>query len=232
MSRPGYGEVLRDRSFQALSLANFVSLAGDQIARVALSVLVYDRTSSAALTGLTYALSYLPSVVGGPLLAGLADRRPRRSVMIWCDLLRAVLVLLMAVPGVPLPLLLALLAVVTLCEAPFDAARGAMMPDVLPGERYAIGGAVGQVVLQAAMVAGFADRWRAVAVRDAARAAGTRCAHVRRVRGAGADRAVRHSTRLELDEDDKATPLSDLRVAGRLVFGDRRFGRWYWSRGA
>jgi MFS family permease len=152
----GYREVLADRSFQALSAANFISLAGDHIARVALSVLVFDRTSSAALTGLTYALSYLPTVVGGPLLAGLADRRPRRSVMIGCDLIRVVLVLLMATPALPLAVLLALLAVVTLFEAPFDAARGAMMPDVLPGERYAMGGAVGQVILQAAMVAGFA----------------------------------------------------------------------------
>ena len=156
LPRSGYRAVLASRPFQALSLANFVSLAGDQIARVALSVLVYDRTSSAALTGLTYALSYMPTVLGGPLLAGLADRRPRRGVMIACDLLRALLVLLMALPGMPLAALLALLAVVTLFETPFDAARGAMMPDVLPGERYAIGGAIGQVVLQAAMVTGFA----------------------------------------------------------------------------
>ncbi|HSP38158.1 MAG TPA: MFS transporter [Frankiaceae bacterium] len=151
-----YREVLLNRSFQALSLASFISIAGDQIARVALSVLVYDRTSSAALTGLTYALSYLPTVLGGTLLSGLADRRPRRNVMIACDVVRAVLVLLMAVAAMPLPALLALLAAVTLCEVPFDAARGAMMPDVLPGERYAIGGAIGQVVLQSAMVVGFA----------------------------------------------------------------------------
>ncbi len=220
MPRPGYAGVLRDRSFQALSLANFVSLAGDQIARVALSVLVYDRTSSAALTGLTYALSYLPSVVGGPLLAGLADRRPRRSVMVWCDLLRAVLVLLMAIPGMPLPLLLVLLAVVTLCESPFDAARGAMMPDVLPGERYAIGGAIDQVVLQAAMVVGFAAGGallvfatpRELLALDA----------MTFVVSAALVRAVPFGlTRLELDPDEKATPLTDLRVAGRLVFGDR-----------
>lgn len=154
--RPGYRDVLFNRSFQALAMASFVSLAGDQIARVALSVLVYERTSSAGLTGLTYALSYLPTVLGGTLLSGVADRRPRRSVMIVCDLVRAALVVVMAAVALPLPLLLGLLAAVTLCEVPFDAARGAMMPDVLPGERYAIGGAISQVVVQAAMVAGFA----------------------------------------------------------------------------
>ncbi|MDQ1650473.1 MAG: hypothetical protein QOG60_2530, partial [Frankiaceae bacterium] len=144
---PGYGSVLRDRSFQALSLATFVSVLGDQVARVALAVLVYERTRSATLTGLTYAMTYLPSVVGGPLLTGLADRRPRRSLMVACDLVRLVLVLLMAVPALPLPLLLVLLALVTLCESPFDAARAAMLPDVLPGERYAMGAAITQMVL-------------------------------------------------------------------------------------
>jgi MFS family permease len=217
--RPGYADVLRDRSFQALSLANFVSLAGDQIARVALSVLVYERTASATLTGLTYAMSYLPSVVGGPLLAGLADRLPRRAVMVWCDLLRAVLVLLMAVPAIPLPLLLVLLAAVTLCEAPFDAARGAMMPDVLPGERYAIGGAISQVVLQAAMVAGFAIGGAMLVVATPRELLALDALTF--LVSAVLVRAVPFGlTRLELDAGEKATPLFDLRVAGRLVFGD------------
>jgi MFS family permease len=221
LPRSGYAGVLRDRPFQALSLANFVSLAGDQIARVALSVLVYDRTASAALTGLTYALSYLPTVVGGPLLAGLADRRPRRRVMIGCDVLRAVLVLLMAVPSLPLAGLLGLLAVVTLCEAPFDAARGAMMPDVLPGERYAIGGAISQVVLQAAMVTGFAAGGallllatpRELLALDAATF--VLSAILVRVVPFGTERSVP-------DLDAAANPLGDMRLAGRLVFGNPR----------
>jgi MFS family permease len=216
--RPGYRDVLLNRTFQALSLASFISLAGDQIARVALSVLVYDRTGSATLTGLTYALSYLPAVVGGPLLSGLADRRPRRGVMIGCDLLRAMLVLLMAVPSMPLPALLALLAVVTLCEAPFDAARGALMPDVLPGERYAIGGAVSQVVLQAAMVTGFGaggalllfSTPRELLALDA----------LTFVVSALLARMVPFGTlRPVLDPGEDANPLADLRLAWRLVFG-------------
>lgn len=216
LSAAGYGEVLRDRVFQALTLGLFVSLAGDQIARVALSVLVYDRTSSATLTGLTYALSYLPTVVGGPLLAGLADRRPRRSVMIACDLVRVVLVLLMAIPAMPLPVLLGLLAAVTLCEAPFDAARGAMMPDILPGERYAIGGAISQVVLQAGMVAGFAAGGALLIVATPHELLALDA--ITFLVSALLVRCVPQGRTAVAEVGSSASPLADLRVAAGAVF--------------
>jgi MFS family permease len=227
---PGFRDVLRDRTFQALSLANFVSVAGDQIARVAISVLVYDATGSAGLTGLTYAMSYLPSVLGGPLLLGVADRCPRRSVMIVCDLVRALVVLCMALPGLPLPVLLVLLAVVSLGEAPFDAARGALMPDVLPGERYPIGGAIGQMVLQAAMVLGFGLGGILLltvsprgllgldAVTFVVSALLVRSVRFGRVRAVGGPDGP--------DADDAAvamgTAMRDFRTAARVVFGDAR----------
>ncbi len=153
---PGFTSVICDRSFGALSGALFVSLVGDQFARVALSVLVYARTGSGLLTGGVYALSFLPAVLGGPLLNGLADRLPRRQVMVGCDLVRMGLVLVMALPEAPLGVLFVLIAAVTMCEAPFDAARGALVADVLTGERYPVGNAISQLVVQAAQVLGFA----------------------------------------------------------------------------
>jgi len=121
--------------FRALAAAGLLSAVGDQVARVALSVLVFDRTSSALLTALTYALTFLPAVIGAPLLSGLADRRPRRQLMVGLDLIRAALVAAMAVPGLPLPILLALLVVVNVAESPFDGARAALVPDIT-GDRY------------------------------------------------------------------------------------------------
>jgi len=153
---PGFTSVICDRSFGALSGALFISLVGDQFARVALSVLVYARTGSGLLTGGVYALSFLPAVLGGPLLNGLADRLPRRQVMVGCDLVRMGLVLVMVLPEAPLGLLFVLIAAVTMCEAPFDAARGALVADVLTGERYPVGNAISQLVVQAAQVLGFA----------------------------------------------------------------------------
>src|SRR5215471_5674614 len=121
LSRPGqptFRDVFAVAEFRALWLAQLLSVAGDQLARVALTVLVYERTASALLAAVTFVASIIPLFVGGLVLGGLADRFPRRTVMITCDVLRCALVLLMVVPGVPVAALVALLFTVTLVSAP------------------------------------------------------------------------------------------------------------------
>jgi MFS family permease len=147
--------LLRNLEFRAMAIAQFFSLAGDQMARVALSVLVFDRTSSALEAAIAYALTFVPAALGGPLLSGLADRRPRRSVMIATDLARAPLIALLAIPSMPIPLALVLLGTAGLFDAPFNAARGALLPDVLPGDKYPAGLAFSQMIVQVAQVGGF-----------------------------------------------------------------------------
>jgi MFS family permease len=141
--------------FRALWVAYVVSLVGDQLARVALSYLVYEQTGSTLLTALTYAIGFLPWLIGGPLLSGLADRLPRRAVMVASDLLRAGLVGAMALPRVPLGVLLGLLFVAELCAPPFASARAALLPKVLTGELYVLGSAVGTVTWEVVHVVGF-----------------------------------------------------------------------------
>ena len=154
--RPGFRDVLREPQFRALWAAQLLSVLGDQVARVALTVLVFTVTSSAALTALTYALTFLPDLVAGPLLSGLADRLPRRATMVVADVLRAGLLVVMALPGLPLPVVAALLVGVQLIAAPFNAARAAILPHVLTGERYVVGSALLGTTYQAAQVLGFA----------------------------------------------------------------------------
>jgi MFS family permease len=147
--------LLRDREFCTLIVTQFFSVAGDQLARVALTVLVFNRTDSALQAAVAYALTFVPAAIGGPLLSGLADRIARRDVLICADLLRVPLIALIALPNIPLPLAMVLVALAGLLEAPFAAARGALLPDVLPGEQYPVGYAFSQIVAQAAQVAGF-----------------------------------------------------------------------------
>ena len=143
--------------FRALWGAQFLSVIGDQLARVALTVLVYDRTRSALLAAVTFVVSIVPAFVGGVTLAWLADRYPRRGVMIACDLGRCALVLVMAIPGVPLAGLVALLFLVDCWSAPVHpSARAAIYPDVLAGDRYVTGTAVTLTTYQFAQVLGFA----------------------------------------------------------------------------
>jgi MFS family permease len=151
-----FRDVFAVPEFRALWLAQILSVVGDQLARVALTVLVYDRTTSPLLAAVTYAASFLPSFIGGVTLSALADRNPRRAVMIVCDLARAAMVLVMAIPGVPIAALIVLLSAVTLVGAPFTSARAAVYPDVLPGDRYVLGTAVTLTTNQLAQVIGFA----------------------------------------------------------------------------
>jgi predicted MFS family arabinose efflux permease len=156
VARTQFREVFAVAEFRALWTAQLLSVVGDQLARVALTVLVYDRTRSALLAAITFAVSIVPTFIGGMTLAWVADRYPRRGVMIACDVIRGVLVLVMAIPGLPLAALVALLFLVTLTEAPFTSARAAIYPDVLSGDRYVMGTAVTLTTYQFAQVLGFA----------------------------------------------------------------------------
>ncbi|SEK69213.1 MFS transporter [Nonomuraea pusilla] len=150
-----FREVLAVREYRALWSSGLISRMGDQLARVALAVLAYELTGSATVTTFTYALTFVPSLLGGPLLGGLADRFPRRRVMVVCDVARALLVGLMALPQVPFPALCALLLVVQLIDAPEKTARIATTPDVLEARLYPAGVTLSQMTSQLTALAGF-----------------------------------------------------------------------------
>lgn len=150
-----YRDVLADREYRAVLLADGLSVVGDQVTRLAVALLVLERTGSALAAAATYACAFLSWLVGGPALSTLADLLPRRQLMIVCDLLRAALVLLLVVPGLPLWLLFVVLLVSGLLAPPFDAARSALLADVLDGDRYVVGSALSGAVGQAGQVAGF-----------------------------------------------------------------------------
>jgi MFS family permease len=159
-----FAEVFSVTEFRVFWLAQALSVAGDRLALVALALLVYDRTHSPLLTATAYAAGFLPWVVGGVLFGAVADRWPRREVMVGCDLARAALVAVMAVPGLPLLALVALLVAVTSLAPPFESARSSLLPDILDGDRYTVGLAVVQTTFRAAMVLGYAAGGVAVAV--------------------------------------------------------------------
>lgn len=151
----GYRQVLGVPEFGALFAADVLSVLGDQVARLAIALLVYQRTGSAFASTATYACSFLTWFVGGPVLSVAADRYPRRGLMILCDLGRLVFVLLMCLPGLPLALFFAALAVVGLLTPPFEAARSGLIADIVTGDLYVASNGLTQAMNQAGQVGGF-----------------------------------------------------------------------------
>lgn len=126
--------------FRALWVAEALSIAGDQIAKVALAIMVYGRTRSTLWAALVYAMTFLPALAGGLGLAQLADRFPRRTLMVRAALVQASLVGLMAIPGMPLAVLCGLVFVVALVAAPASAAQHATTREISPRTTRAISG--------------------------------------------------------------------------------------------
>jgi MFS family permease len=153
--RARFRDVLGVAEFRILLIAQAQSRMGDQLARVALALLVYDRYESAVLTTLVYALTYLPPLLSAPFLTGLADRYPRRTVMVVTDAARALLVALMVIPGLPLPVIAALVVVLTCPQPLFSAARNAVIPAILTGDRFPVGMSIVNVTDFVSQLAGF-----------------------------------------------------------------------------
>ena len=154
--RAGYRDVLGVAEFRAIFIADIVSMLGNVVAAVALTVLVYQQTRSPALAASVMALSFVPYLVGGVLLGAAVDRLPPRTVLVACDLASAALIGCMVIPGMPLPALLVLLFVTGLLAPVYQGVRSALLPELLPpGPRYVLGRALLRMVAQSAQIAGY-----------------------------------------------------------------------------
>ncbi len=149
-------ELFANKEFRALSSASALSWFGDAMARAAVTALVYRETHSVLLAGATFAISYLPWLGPGPVLAALAERYPARRVMVVCDLARMVSMALVAIPGLPVPVMLLLVFGTALLNPPFDAARAALLPRVLDNDRYVLALALQGTTTQATLILGYA----------------------------------------------------------------------------
>jgi predicted MFS family arabinose efflux permease len=92
--------------------------------------------------------------------------------MVTCDVVRAALVAPMLAPRMPLDVLIALLYAVTAFQPPFDAARSAILRDMVQGERYALAAAIMQSTFRVMVVAGAAAGGLTVALLGARPALG------------------------------------------------------------
>jgi hypothetical protein len=212
-----FRDVFAVGEFRALWASQSLSEAGDRVALVALALLVYDRTGSALLSAVAYAAGYVPWVIGGLLFCGLGDRLPRREVMVACDVIRALLVAVMLIPGIPVAALVGLLYLTTMAQAPFEAARAAILPDIFSGERYALAAAVMQTSFRVAIMAGAAAGGVTVAFAGARPALGADAATF-----AASAVLVRFGTRPRPAAAEPGhSTLKRLGEGARLVLGDK-----------
>jgi len=142
-------------AFRRLWASQLVSEVGDWSARLVLSVLVYARTGSAAATGLVTTASLVPWLGPGQLLTGLSERWPRRRVMVVADLARAA-AFTAAVAPLPVWVLLGVVFFAGLATPPFEAARSALRPEVVPAALFGAAVSLSSITQDLTLAGGYA----------------------------------------------------------------------------
>jgi hypothetical protein len=150
-----FRDVFAVREYRALYLALILGWVAEYLARAAVTVLVFQQTRSVVLSAASFAISYLPWIAGGPVLAALAERYSYRTVMVICDLARLVLMALVLIPGLPIAALLVILFLATSAGPPSQAARSALLPLMLGRDRVVIALTANATTMQAAQVIGY-----------------------------------------------------------------------------
>ncbi|MFZ5672710.1 MAG: MFS transporter [Pseudomonadota bacterium] len=128
--------VLANRTYRHLFLAQLIALIGTGLATVALGLLAYELAGADAgsVLGTALAIKMIAFVTVAPVAAALAERVPRRAMLVCLDLVRAgVAVLLPFVTEVWQ--VYVLIFILQASSAGFTPAFQATIPDVLPDEK-------------------------------------------------------------------------------------------------
>lgn len=133
---------MRSADFRRLWIAQTISIVGDKINQIGLSIMVFRVTGSAAQMGIVFALTFLPAALFGLVAGPLVDRWDRRRTMIAADLVRVALVSLMALVAMAsLPDSAKILAIYALAFASstaslfFEPSRMSLIPAILPEDQ-------------------------------------------------------------------------------------------------
>lgn len=135
-----WGVLRRNRHFRRLYAANAVSQMGEWFNTVALFSLLLELTGQGGAVALALLTRFVPSFFAGPAAGVLADRLPRRTIMVVSDLLRAALVLCLLFIRSKGEVWIAygVMTAHSILSAFFDPAQQAMLPNLVEADDYAL----------------------------------------------------------------------------------------------
>jgi MFS family permease len=152
----GYREILRNRPFLALWLAQVLSQIADNLLYFTLIVVVYKQTgSNAAVSALVLAFT-LPALTFGLLAGVLVDRTDKRQVLLFSNLGRAAIALLFVFLANSLPSVLVLGLLTSIFRQFFMPAEAATLPRLLRARELLAANSLFTVTYNASFIVGFA----------------------------------------------------------------------------
>jgi DHA3 family macrolide efflux protein-like MFS transporter len=219
-------ELLKTRSFGLLFSGQAVSQIGDSMNKVALLWIVYDLTGSAFKMTVIGLLQTIPPLVFGPLIGVYLDRMKKKPVMIWVDLIRTGLVMLIpllyAMETLTLEWLYILVFVTSIVSTVFGPALASAVPLLVPRARLTAANALIQSTTNIGLLVGPAVSGVGIAMIGAHNVlylnAATFMVSALCLMPIRLHETMQARTRLA----DRATILQDLLVGFRFVFVQHR----------
>ena len=144
-------------SFNNLLAAIGISSLGDPLTQVATLVTVYLKTSDARFVAVAFIVQAIGTIVTTTAFGGIADRLPRRGLVVGLELARAAM--LVATPfliGIQWWLILPVLLGLSCINAIVQPAKQAAIPNLVPAGQVGKANAIVQASVMLAGAAGFA----------------------------------------------------------------------------
>ncbi|MGW2816811.1 MFS transporter [Streptomyces sp. NPDC001415] len=153
---PTYRELLRTPEFAPFFLVSSVQVAAATVSGLALATLVYATTASPLLSALSMFGASFAQVIGASLLMSAADRLAPRAATTAIALAFAASTALLAVPGLPVGAVFAVLLCQGLVASVGGGVRYGLLDEILPRDRYVLGRSVLNMSAGSMQICGFA----------------------------------------------------------------------------
>ncbi|NUP01581.1 MAG: MFS transporter [Nonomuraea sp.] len=150
-----YRDLFARSGFTPLFLVSSGQVAGQTVSGLALGTLVYAGTGSPLLSGLAMFGPALAQVVGAATLLSAADRLPPRAALASLALLAALGTAVLAVPGLPVWGMLAVVLALGVLSSLGGGVRYGLLNEILDQDGYLLGRSVLNMSSGITQIAGF-----------------------------------------------------------------------------
>ncbi|XVV01694.1 MFS transporter [Actinosynnema sp. CA-248983] len=151
-----YRSLFRTPEFTPLLLSFGAFAAAQTIGALALGTLVFRATGSPLLSAMSMFGPQLAQLLGGALLLSAADRLPPRAILAGLGLAFAAGTAVLALPGLPIWAVFAVLLAQGLIAALGGGVRGGLLTEILTKDGYVLGRSVYNMLWGLTQVTGFA----------------------------------------------------------------------------
>ncbi|WP_256984218.1 MFS transporter [Streptomyces sp. XY006] len=159
-----YRDLFRTPEFTPFLLAASAQTVAQTMGGLALGVLVYRQTASPLLSAVSMFGSSLVQVLGATFLLSAADRLPPRAALTTLPLLFATATAALALPGLPVWSLFAIVLAKGLAESVGGGVRWGLLNEIIGKDGYLLGRSVFNMMSGLMQIAGYATGGALVAL--------------------------------------------------------------------